>query len=223
MTVGDWDHDGLPDIVFNSIWGRINWCRNVGTRSKPVLGAPRPVKVAGETSKPEWNWWNPLPGELVTQWRTTPVIVDWNKDGLNDLIMLDHEGYLCLFERRGEDDGFAVSAGERMFVDESGAPIRLNERRAGGSGRRKLAVVDWDGDGRLDLLGNSENADWYRNLGEHNGKVVLLNTGMMDPRKVSGHTSSPTTIDLNRDKIPELLVGAEDGRLYYRDAPRIKK
>ncbi len=36
---------------------------------------------------------------LLTQWRTTPVAVDWNRDGLTDLVMLDHEGYLAFFER----------------------------------------------------------------------------------------------------------------------------
>jgi hypothetical protein len=35
---------------------------------------------------------------------------------------------------------------------------------------------------------------------------------------VAGHTSSPTIVDFNNDGKPELIVGAEDGRLYY--APR---
>ena len=31
---------------------------------------------------------------------TTPVVADWDQDGLNDLVMLDHEGYLALFRRQ---------------------------------------------------------------------------------------------------------------------------
>jgi hypothetical protein len=40
---------------------------------------------------------------------------------------------------------------KRVFCDEQGNPLRLNAGIAGKSGRRKL-VVDWDGDGKLDLL-----------------------------------------------------------------------
>ena len=58
------------------------------------MSKPLPVYVEGETKKPAWNWWNPEPGTLVTQWRTTPVLEDWNKDGLLDLISMDQEGYL---------------------------------------------------------------------------------------------------------------------------------
>ncbi len=217
LTAGDWDHDGLPDIVANSIWGRVVWYRNVGTRAKPELAAAKPVQVAwnGPPPKPAWNWWNPEPHELATQWRTTPVVVDFDEDGLNDLVMLDHEGYLAWFRRERTPDGSLVlHPGERIFVDEQGEPIRLNEGRAGKSGRRKLAVVDWDGDGRLDVLANSTSADWYQNTGEQDGKVVLVNRGKLAERNVAGHTSSPTVVDLDRNGVPELLIGAEDGRLY---------
>lgn len=32
LSVADWDHDGRPDLVVNSIWGKVVWFRNVGTR-----------------------------------------------------------------------------------------------------------------------------------------------------------------------------------------------
>ncbi|MFP6752168.1 MAG: VCBS repeat-containing protein, partial [Pirellulaceae bacterium] len=72
LTAGDWDHDGRPDLVVNSIWGRVTWYRNIGSRIRPRLAAARPVEVAwpGETPRPAWNWWKPKGKELVTQWRT---------------------------------------------------------------------------------------------------------------------------------------------------------
>ncbi|MCH7686212.1 MAG: VCBS repeat-containing protein, partial [Planctomycetes bacterium] len=218
FTVGDWDHDGLPDLVVNSIWGKVVWYQNVGTREKPELAAARPVNVEwpGEPPRPAWFWWEPQGKELVTQWRTTPVIVDFNQDNLNDLVMLDHEGYLAFFERKKQKNKFVLLPGRRIFVDENGKPIRLNSGYAGKSGRRKLAVVDWDADGRLDFLLNSQNANWLRNIGNRDGKVVLKDMGLLDKRNVAGHTSSPTVVDWNRDGIPELLVGAEDGYLYHQ-------
>ena len=38
LSVADWDGDGLPDIVVNSIWGRVEWLRNVGTRTAAAAG-----------------------------------------------------------------------------------------------------------------------------------------------------------------------------------------
>lgn len=222
QTVADWDHDGLLDILVNSIWGKIVWFRNIGVSGKPLLESARPIQVewTGETPKPAWNWWNPVGDELVTQWRTTPMAVDWNEDGLTDLVMLDHEGELAFFERTQRKGRLVLLPGKRIFVDEKGDPLKLIRGPAGGSGRRKLVVVDWDGDGRLDILFNGENADFYRNLGVESGQVALKNRGPMDERKVSGHTSSPTVVDWDKNGIPDLLVGSEDGRLYYKLNPR---
>lgn len=222
QTVADWDNDGLLDIVVNSIWGKIIWYRNIGVPGKPILDGARPITVEwpDKAPKPAWNWWNPVGDELVTQWRTTPVAVDWNRDGLMDLVMLDHEGRLAFFERTKKDGRLALLPGERIFVDENGQQLDLIRGPAGGSGRRKLEVVDWDGDGRLDILFNGENADFYRNVLEKNGKILLKNMGSLDSRKISGHTSSPTLVDWDKNGIPDLLVGSEDGRLYYKKNPR---
>ena len=95
----------------------------------------------------------------------------------------------------------------------------MNSRSAGGSGRRKLSIVDWDEDGHLDLLANSKNADLYRQIpaahGGRSQRVTLQQEGALSDRMISSHTTSPTSIDLNRNGIPDLLVGAEDGHFYY--------
>lgn len=219
QSIGDWNHDGLPDIMINSIWGKIQWFPNIGTLIKPKLGPAQAVTVAwlNEPPKPSWNWWDPEGKNLVTQWRTTPVIVDWNKDQLNDLIVLDHEGYLAFFERQKNADGkLTLLPGKRIFITESGSFLALNTNHAGKSGRSKIDIIDWDRDGDLDLLVNSINAEFYRNEGQLKGKTVFKKIGNLAKRKVSGHSSSPTTIDLNGDGKRELLIGAEDGRFYHK-------
>ncbi|MHC4620052.1 MAG: FG-GAP repeat domain-containing protein [Planctomycetota bacterium] len=221
LSVADWDYDGLPDIVINSIWGKVMWYRNVGTRREPRLAAAEAIEVEwpGRPPKPAWTWWQPKNNQLATQWRTTPVVIDLNKDGLNDLVMLDHEGYLAFFERTKENGSLKLRPGKRIFKDSAGETLRLSKRNAGGSGRRKLCMTDWDGDGKIDLLANSRNINFFRNVSKASGQYIFDDTGMVDERILAGHSTSPTVVDWDKNGVPDLLVGAEDGFLYYMRNP----
>lgn len=225
LSVADWDGDELPDLVVNSIWGRVEWVKNLGPRAAPRLAPSVPVEVAweGPPPKPAWTWWRPGPTELATQWRTTPVVRDFTGDGLPDLAMLDPEGYLALYVRQGTERR-PLSPPRRVFLDEQGAPLRLNARPAGGSGRRKLCVVDWDGDGRFDLLANSANADfWKQTSGDLETGWRFQRVGPLAPLNIEGHDVSPTTVDFRGDGVPDFLGGAEDGRFYYLENPRRRR
>ncbi len=222
LSVADWDGDGLPDLVVNSILGKVHWYRNSGTRRAPKLAAAQPVEVEWEGSQPRlaWGWMRPEGQALLTQWRTTPVAVDWNRDGLADLVMLDQEGYLAFFAREGRNCGRVLLQPQRIFCDEQGAPLRFNDRTAGKSGRRKLCIVDWDGDGRLDILINSRNAEFWRQVGERGGRYLFRNMGNLNMRSIEGHDVSPTVVDFDGDGIPDFVGGAEDGHLYHLRNPR---
>ncbi len=222
QTVADWDHDGLPDLIVNSILGRVVWYRNIGARNAPKLTGAQPINVQWRKEQPalKWGWMRPEGNALLTQWRTTPVVVDWNHDGLEDLLMLNHEGYLTLFPRSKRGGKLLLHEPQRIF--ETNNPfgyVRLNAKTAGGSGRRKLCVTDWDGDGRLDVLANSPNAELWQNVADREGMYKLINRGTIFQRNISSHTTSPTVVDWNGDKVPDLLVGAEDGYLYYGRNP----
>lgn len=231
LTVADWNGDGLPDLIINSIWGKIEWLRNLGARDRLALAAPQPVRVAweGPAPKPAWNWWTPAPGTLATQWRTTPVAIDWNKDGLLDLIILDTEGYLAYFERFRDASGeLMLRPGRRIFhgtncsvysnktgvVDPAEGLLRLNAGEAGQSGRRKICFTDWDRDGRLDLIVDSQNAAWFRNVREEAGQIWYQYMGNVSDFQLAGHTTNPTPVDWDKDGYPDLLTGAEDGHFY---------
>ncbi len=223
-SVADWDGDSLPDIVLNSILGDVIWLRNLGTRTQPKLAAAQPVEVEWETTQPAlaWGWRKPSGKALLTQWRTTPVVFDFNRDGLADLAMLDHQGYLAWFERANAAGKLVLLAPRRAFVDEQGAPLRLNHKTAGASGRRKLCVTDWDGDGKFDFLLNSANADFLQQVGEKGGTWVFRNAGTLARKSIEGHDVSPAVVDFDGDGVPDFLGGAEDGRFYLLKNPRTK-
>ena len=214
--VADWNMDGLPDIILNSIVGKIIWLQNTGTLTQPALSDAQSVKVDWQEvpPKPKWNWWDPKPEELVVQWRTRPIVKDLNMDGLNDLVIIDHEGYLSFFERKKNDDKLILLPGKRIFYDDKGKLLRLNHKKAGSSGRRKIDLVDWDNDGDLDLLINSMNTALYRNIGK-GGEYIFQYFGDLSSVVLGGHSTCPTTVDWNGDGIRDLLIGAEDGFFYY--------
>ncbi len=225
LTACDWDGDGLLDIVVNSIWGKVVWYKNIGTVTKPRLAAAQPIEVEWEGAPQalEWGWVRAEGKQLLTQWRTSPVTVDWNKDGLMDLIMLDPEGYLVLFERAKIDGRLKLLPPKRVFFWSDGKPLQLNPRKAGASGRRKLCVVDWDGDGALDFLVDGANVNWLRQTKHEDGQWYFENRGALDSKRLSGHDTCPTVVDFDNNGIPALLIGAEDGHFYYLRNPRADK
>lgn len=292
-SVEDWNGNGLPDLIVNSIWGRVLWYENIGTRTEPELAEAKPVEVAwpDDAPKPIWNWWDPEGDELVTQWRSTVQAMDVTGNGLTDLVALDQEGFLVFFERYEEGGERKLKPPRRIFYKEKGAPsafdsghrpacidadcdpsllsgydkngylyylgrtrrsseprtlqsiyrvagvqphvekkatlnqngnpLRLNSGWAGMSGRRKFHLVDWTGDGRLDLIVNSDrNARLLVNVSDDSEVFVFRDGGEMDGYPLGGHTSNPVTVDWNQNGIPDLLIGAEDGFLYYKSNPR---
>lgn len=226
LSVADWDADGLHDLVVNSIWGKVIWYRNIGTPTAPKLAAAQAIEVQPGNNKPKpaWNWWEPKDNELVTQWRTTPVAFDWNQDGLMDIVMLDQEGYLAFFRRTYKNNHLVLLAPERIFVNEYAEPLKLSRGDNGASGRRKLHLIDWDGDRKTDLLVDDikTNTRFYKNISQNTKQVVFKDMGPLNPHELARHTTSPTTVDWDNNDIPDLLVGAEDGHFYYMVNPRAK-
>ena len=222
QTVADWDGDGLPDILMNSILGKVVWFKNIGTRKSPELSAAQPIEVEWNGPQPTlaYGWLRPEGKALLTQWRTTPVAVDWNRDSLTDLVMLDQEGYLAFFERAKRGGKLVLLPPKRVLCNDKGEPLLLSKGTAGKSGRRKICIVDWDGDGKLDILLNSSSANLLRQVDARDGKWLFKDMGALVQQNIEGHDVSPTVVDFNGDGIPDFLGGAEDGRFYYLKNPR---
>ncbi len=236
VSVADWDSDGRADLVVNSIWGKVIWYRNIGTDGTPVLEAARPIVVEWPEKNnpaPQWNWWHPEGNDLVTQWRTTPLVIDLNNDGLENLVMLDIDGYLAFFERHRVGGKLSLLPPKRIFrgrqgsvyeddhtkLNEGDGLLRLNNGYAGKSGRRKFVITDWDRDGHKDLLINSRSINFLRNVANEKGVFIFQDEGPLGKRILAGHTTSPALVDWDKNGVNDLLIGAEDGFFYYLKNP----
>ena len=229
ISAGDWDGDGLVDLMFGDIRGEIHWFRNVGTRMRPQLAGPIDVEAewpGGVQPELAWGWMKPSkmenPKAILTQWRCTPAMVDWNRDGLMDLVLVDVEGYLCLWRRARRADGALVlMPPERVLLNaNTGKPLRPNPEAKGKSGRRRIAIADWDGDGKLDIFVSAQNAFWWRQVADDGGTWSFQNMGEVATDILQWHEASPAIVDFNADGIPDIVVTGEDGFFNYFRNPR---
>ncbi|QHI68916.1 FG-GAP repeat domain-containing protein [Tichowtungia aerotolerans] len=309
-TLADWDQDGLIDILLNTIAGKAMWLRNIGEKNAPAFSAAQPICVQWPDSPdaPPWNTWQPGPKDLPVQWRTSLDAIDWNRDGLLDLIIVDHEGYLAWLQRQKIDDQLILLPPERIFENtdthfvydyahyrefkdenqdgindfrlrdpqgaltyhfrdtsaklgrdsrhrrykftltentadldnpdrrdltplpsvtldsytplssEENRLLRLNAGWAGQSGRCKFDLTDWDGDGDLDLLVNyyPHGAALMENIQQTGNRAVFSDRGPILDLVCGAHSPCPVATDFNKDGIPDLLMGTEDGLLIYQ-------
>ena len=102
--------------------------------------------------------------------------------------------------------------------DRSGL-LRLNdadEANPGRGGRRTFCFDDWDGDSVLDLIVNSHpGVNWFRGHGRNRaGMWVFQHAGPLSLHVLAGHSTTPTTVDWDKDGVRDLVVAAEDGFFY---------
>jgi hypothetical protein len=171
----DWDGDLDHDLLFHDVTnrplegGRLMFSENVGTRSEPVFLMPVPIQKIDDS----------------------PQVVDWNEDGLPDVIAGGE-----FFENTNSRTGSAqprpvrntTPGGSRL--PRAGTYPRLVSRGPAVQIHPELlghwaASVDWDGDGATDLVrGMNSNVQLFRNKGTNLDPVfepgVNLTTGGAD-------------------------------------------
>jgi hypothetical protein len=137
-TAVDWDNDGDLDLLLGSFDGQFFVRLNEGSRAKPafatesvrLMSGGAPLAVAGRDS--------------------IPKIVDWDGDGLFDILSGSGDGGVYWLRNVGRKGEPAFKSTQVLV--KAGAPQRDAENVTWPGERTQAVATDYDGDGDLDLL-----------------------------------------------------------------------
>lgn len=143
----DWDEDGLPDLICGSGEGYVYFFRNTNTVQSPWF-APRVAILAGGTNL----FLVRSAGGMTTGTpRSVPRVVDWNGDGIKDLVCGSDVGaFWC--RNVGSNPQPVLEAPVPLY-----APTNAWLQPLFTGPRMRIATLDWNNDGTVDLLvGNAD-------------------------------------------------------------------
>jgi hypothetical protein len=144
VTMVDWDDDGDLDILVGAFDGTMFLRRNEGTRKKPAYATENEWVMVG-------NKRLRVPGGA----HANPVIADWDGDGRWDIITGSGDGGVYWYRNVGKRGrpAFAPPVALIPKHEGSGYDELLDAGQEPRPGiRSQIAVVDYDGDGKLDIL-----------------------------------------------------------------------
>lgn len=167
-NTADIDGDGCIDLVIGDTTGRVFWSRNEGTKTAPKFTRRVPLTVDG--------------APLKVSHKSDPFAIDFDGDGHIDLLVGDEAADVVLFRGKGDSTFMpGVSLFRREAIDPKDgyrqAKAKLEPHQVVPGFRLRVTAVDWNGDGKLDLLlGNCETEP---------GKAT--SDGKTTPAKTVGH------------------------------------
>lgn len=192
FSISDWNEDGVNDIIAGTNFGELNVYINSGSNLYPEFEDRQAVDD----------------GKVDSGTVSMPCIVDWDNDGLKDVLMGNRNGTVFVYTNKGSNSSPVFTSGRELMHGD----VDCGSYSA-------PTVADWDGDGRKDLI-----------LGDYNGRLnAFLNVGTdddpvfdEDPVEVWGglfsfstfNYTTPFAVKNHNNGLFDILTGCGDGRVY---------
>jgi len=188
----DWNGDGVKDIIAGTNNGELLVYINKGTNAHPDFEDAEEVED----------------GDVDSGAVSVPCIVDWDNDGLKDVLMGNRGGTVYLYINSGTNKKPVFRREEELM----GGDLDVG-------GYSAPTVVDWDGDGKKDLV-----------VGDFNGRLnVFINIGADEsprfddePEELRAEMftystfnyTTPFAVKNHDNGLFDIITGCGDGRIY---------
>ncbi len=143
--------------------------------------------------------------------------MDWDNDGLKDLISGDTNGSVWYFRNTGTVKNPELARGK--LIKAGGKIIKKSITYENGvkiGTYSKLHIADWNGDGLIDILiGNTSEMLYYKNTGNNNDPSFAAPIEMKHAGGKFPDRPSPYVIDWDKDGVVDLLVGTDRGAVFF--------
>jgi len=207
----DWDNDGLKDLIVGertSIGGgKVRIYLNVGTTTEPAFNG----YVYAQSGASDLGW----DVGLCPCIGCFPRVVDWNGDGLKDLMVSGSLGEIKIFLNTNTDADPTFDAGTNLQIGPAGGKVDIY------SYRMTSMVVDWNNDGKKDVVAGAKDSKIhiFINEGTDNSPDFLTETfAQMDgggDLMVLSDRSSPDVLDLDFDGKKDIVSGNTNCQLLF--------